>query len=75
MFDEVNEGTAIFKAVPSRSAAPQQGYWLTLDADGPALPNDWYLQLAKEISLVFHGSLKATQEIPIIPKSKPAAGS
>ena len=34
MFDEVNEGTAIFKAVSPRDKAPKPGYWLTLDADG-----------------------------------------
>jgi hypothetical protein len=44
MFDEVNEGTAILKAAPSRADAPAQGYWLTLDADGDMLPNDWYLR-------------------------------
>ena len=44
MFDEVNEGTAILKAAPSRADAPAQGYWLTLDADGDMLPDDWYLR-------------------------------
>lgn len=67
MFDEVNEGTAIFKAVPSRKEAPQPGYWLTLDADGENLPNDWYLRLATEISRMFRGSISATEKIPIQP--------
>lgn len=67
MFDEVNEGTAIFKAVPSRKDAPQPGYWLTLDADGDNLPNDWYLRLAAEISRMFHGSISATERMPIQP--------
>src|SRR5207253_10479001 len=42
MFDEVNEATAIFKAASRRQDAPDQGYWLTLDADGATLPSDWY---------------------------------
>jgi hypothetical protein len=54
MFDEVDEGTAILKAVPHRNQAPDQGYWLTLDADGRDLPNDWYLRLAGEITRMFH---------------------
>jgi hypothetical protein len=40
MFDEVNEGTAIFKAASHRREAPDQGFWLTLDAYGADLPSD-----------------------------------
>jgi hypothetical protein len=40
MFDEVNEATAILKAVSEPDQAPQPGYWLTLGADGDHLPND-----------------------------------
>lgn len=64
MFDEVNEGTAIFKAVSSRKQAPRPGYWLTLDADGYQLPDDWYLQLAAAISRMFHGTAGITPEMP-----------
>jgi hypothetical protein len=64
MFDEVNEGTAIFKAAATRKDAPAQGYWLTLDADGLTLPNDWYLQLARDISKMFRGTMKVTPETP-----------
>lgn len=44
-FDEVDEGTAIFKVAATASEVPAQGTWLTLDADGTSLPNDWYLRL------------------------------
>jgi hypothetical protein len=64
MFDEVDEGTAILKAVPHRNQAPDQGYWLTLDADGKELPNDWYLRLAGEITRMFHGDIKPTEKLP-----------
>jgi hypothetical protein len=68
MFDEVNEGTAIFKAAPSRKdGAPEPGYWLTLDADGDTLPNDWYLKLASSISRIFHETAPATSDLPITP--------
>jgi hypothetical protein len=55
MFDEVNEGTAVFKLAPKRKDAPDQGFWLTLDADGEDLPSDWYLRLSGEITKLFRG--------------------
>jgi hypothetical protein len=64
MFDEVNEGTAILKAAPFRIDAPQQGYWLTLDADGDHLPNDWYLRLAAEIGRMFRGEQSPSPKVP-----------
>jgi hypothetical protein len=67
MFDEVNEGTAIFKVASKRSDAPDQGFWLTLDADGADLPSDWYLRLAGEITRMFHGEITPTQQLPADP--------
>lgn len=55
MFNEVNEGTAIFKVAPTRSEAPDQGYWVTLDIDGYKVPSDWYLRLGYEIGRMFRG--------------------
>lgn len=48
MFDEVDEATAIYKVAENRTQVPDQGFWLTLDADGQTLPSDWYLRLARE---------------------------
>jgi hypothetical protein len=67
MFDEVNEGTAIFKAASRRQDAPDQGYWLTLDADGAELPSDWYLRLAGEITRMFHGEIAPNAKLPAKP--------
>jgi hypothetical protein len=64
MFDEVNEGTAIFKVAARRQDAPDQGFWLTLDADGATLPSDWYLRLAGEITRIFHGEIPQQAELP-----------
>ncbi|MCU0782543.1 MAG: glycoside hydrolase family 71/99-like protein [Verrucomicrobia bacterium] len=64
MFDEVNEGTAMFKLAARRSDAPDQGYWLTLDADGYDLPSDWYLRIAGEITRMFHGEVAPTPNLP-----------
>jgi hypothetical protein len=48
MFDEVDEGTAMFKVAASRREAPIDVPIVTLDADGEPLPSDWYLRLARE---------------------------
>jgi hypothetical protein len=70
MFDEVNEGTAIFKAAPHRQDAPDRGFWLTLDADGADLPSDWYLRLAGEITRMSHGEMGADLKMPANPWKK-----
>jgi hypothetical protein len=64
MFDEVNEGTAMFKIAARRQDAPDQGYWLTLDADGASLRSDWYLRLAGEITRMFHGQIPPRAGLP-----------
>ncbi|MCL5278361.1 MAG: glycoside hydrolase family 71/99-like protein [Planctomycetes bacterium] len=49
MFDEVDEGTAMYKAAPSVATQPVLAggrCFLPLDADGEMLPSDWYLKLA-----------------------------
>jgi hypothetical protein len=67
MFDEVDEGTAILKIAPHRTDAPEQGFWLTLDADGAELPSDWYLRLAGEITWMFHGKTEPIAKLPANP--------
>ena len=48
MFDEVDEGTAMFKVARSQRDAPVEVPTVTLDVDGEQLPSDWYLRLARE---------------------------
>ena len=48
MFDEVDEGTAMFKLAPTHGSAPTGVPIVTLDTDGEQLPSDWYLQLARD---------------------------
>ena len=67
MFDEVNEATAMFKVASRRQDAPDQGYWLTLDADGFTLPSDWYLRLAGEISKGFRYAKPLPAGVPTNP--------
>lgn len=64
MFDEVNEGTAIFKTAATSQAAPAGVSTLTLDADGCALPSDWYLQLGRQMSQMVKGQTPFRSELP-----------
>jgi len=60
MFDEVDEGTAIFKVT---SAPPSQGHFVGYDG----LPGDWYLRLAGEGIRMLRGKRPLAPEIPIKP--------
>jgi hypothetical protein len=64
MFDEVDEGTAIFKLAPHWRDAPDQGFWLTLDVDGADLPSDCYPRLAGETTGMFHGEVQPDARVP-----------
>ena len=62
MFDECDEGTAIFKiAATASQVPPPQGTppcvaFVTADEDGLAIPSDWYLQLVGSVSQLFRDS-------------------
>jgi hypothetical protein len=60
MFDEVDEGTAIFKVTNS---PPTPGHFLTYDG----LPSDWYLRLTGEGTRLIRGERKNQAGIPIKP--------
>jgi len=65
MFDEVNEGTAMYKLVPTAAQLPAQGKFLALDADGLTLNSDWYLRLANEAGKMLRGEIPLQTTIPI----------
>jgi hypothetical protein len=67
MFDEVNEGTAMYKLVPSSAQLPAQGSFLALDADGVTLNSDWYLRLANQAGKMLRGEIPLQTTIPISP--------
>lgn len=67
MFDEVDEGTAIYKVAPTAADTPDQGHWLTLDADGITLPSDWYLRLAGEAGRMLRGEVAPSEKKPCTP--------
>lgn len=67
MFDEVDEGTAMFKLAATTVEAPAQGSFVTLDADGQKLPSDWYLRVAGAGSKMLRGEIALTPTLPITP--------
>ena len=54
MFDEVNEGTAVYKAAATKADAPVNAEFVTLDSDGTPLPADHYLKMVGTFTAASH---------------------
>jgi hypothetical protein len=67
MFDEVDEGTAMFKLAPTPNELPVEGTFVPLNIDGQALPSDWYLRLADQASRMLRGDIPLQATMPITP--------
>jgi hypothetical protein len=67
MFDEVDEGTAMYKCVPTAAELPAQGSFVPLNIDGYNLSSDWYLRLANQAGKMLRGEIPVTNVIPITP--------
>ena len=67
MFDEVDDGTAMFKAAPTQGQVPVEGSWLSLDADGERLSSDFYLRLGGAAGQMLRGEIPRTATVPIRP--------
>ena len=65
MFDEVDEGTAMFKLAPTAAELPVGAQLVPLDIDGYAVPSDWYLQLARETGRMLRGEIPLSAEMPL----------
>ncbi|NCY20495.1 hypothetical protein EBX31_00880 [bacterium] len=74
MFDEVNEGTAITKVAENAAQAPNQGSWVNMDADGTALPSDWYLRLTYEAGRMLRDPATLTATLPTAPGPQTVTG-
>jgi hypothetical protein len=67
MFDEVDEGTAIYKLAENTDQDPVETEFITMDMDGYDIPSDWYLRLTGEASKMLRGEVPLSPAIPIIP--------
>jgi hypothetical protein len=68
MFDEVDEGTAIFKLVETPDRLPEGEILIPLNVDGYELPSDWYLTLAGRLTQMLRGEIPLTAEIEDLPE-------
>ena len=64
MYDEVDEGTAMYKLAPTKADKPVRGKFISADQDGKNLPSDWYLQLAGATSQILRSGTGNTDKIP-----------
>ena len=67
MFDEVDEGTAIFKLAETVEQTPTETAFVTLDTDGYDIPSDWYLRLTGEGGKILRGEIPLSSTLPISP--------
>ena len=65
MFDELDEGTAMFKMAPTVAELPAQGRFVPLNIDGYNLNSDWYLRLADQAGRMLRGEIPVANNIPI----------
>lgn len=67
MFDEVDEGTAMYKLAETANDLPVGADMVPLDADGISLPSDWYLQVGGEAGRMLRGEIPLQITLPITP--------
>jgi hypothetical protein len=67
MFDEVDEGTALYKVAPTPAEQPAEASFVPLNIDGQSLPSDWYLRLTGAASAILRGESQPSATIPIMP--------
>ena len=66
-FDGLGDGTAMFKLAQSADKTPAEGLFVPLDADGFALPADWYLRLGGETGKALRGEFPLSPDLPVTP--------
>jgi hypothetical protein len=67
MFDEMNEGTSMFKMAPTLAELPTRAALVPLNVDGVNLPSDWYLRLAGQATKMLRGQIPVVPQMPISP--------
>ena len=69
MFDEVDEGIAMFKLAPTAAQLPLLADLVSLDIDECPLPSDWYLQLGGVTGKMLRGEVPVTNWVPSQPQT------
>jgi hypothetical protein len=73
MFDEVDEGTAMYKLAETSGQVPAGEKIVSLDIDGCKLPSDWYLRLASMATRTLKGDLALSRHMPVDPENPKAS--
>jgi hypothetical protein len=66
MFDEVDEGTAIFPVEAHADQLPSGARMVYLDQDGCSLPDDWYLRIVGAASEFLHNSAVPPRQLDAV---------
>jgi len=69
MFDEVDEGIAMYKLAETQADCPVGAGQATLNVDGYDLPSDWYLMVGTEAQKMLDGTIGLTSVLPIDPEN------
>lgn len=73
MFDEIDEGTALYKLAPTMQQTPSinpattSSRFFALDVDGESLPSDWYLRATDAGTKAVSGETPLSLQFPITP--------
>ena len=67
MFDEVDEGTAMYKCAPTAAQLPAQGTFVPLNINSYNLAGDWYLRLADQAGKMLRGEIPLQSQMPFCP--------
>ena len=75
MFDEIDEGTALYKLAPTTNTIPafaptNQFQFFALNVDGYSLPSDWYLRVTQQGQAMTHHSVPFSSILPITPTNQ-----
>lgn len=65
MFDEVDEGTAMYKMVAKSGDLPAKSQLIALDVDGCSLDSDFYLRLGGALTTAVHDGAVPSRKLPI----------
>ena len=65
MFDEIDEGTAMYKLVPATKYFSIGSNLIGLDVDGCTLKSDYYLRLGAAVSSALRKEIPIQRTLPI----------
>ncbi len=63
MFDEADEGTALFRAVTTKAGLPQGGRMVNLNRGGYSLPENYYMRIAGQATPSFRQNARVAKRL------------